>query len=193
MERNKVIVIDKEGKVISLDDWQKQYGLTVGSTKFGKHFDLTEARFVKDMELYGEIIINEQLVRVLDQFREDVNRPITINSFNRNQEKQNELAKEGYRTASFSPHVVRKSQTHGITGAFAADIDTDSDEQTDREVIILSQSAKKLGLKIRIGWQEYKQKKQTFIHVDVGPEYYAPGKPWNKVVHPLAWQNEARW
>jgi hypothetical protein len=193
IDRKKVIVISKEGKQISLDDWQKQYDLPVGSTKIGKYFDLTEARFANDLSLYGQIVVNSQLMRVLDQFREDVQRPITINSFNRSQEKQNELSKEGFRAASYSPHVVRKDQTHGITGGFAADIDTSSNEQTDKEVIILSQAAKKLGIKIRIGWNEYKQNKQTFIHVDVGCEYYAPGKPWNKIFHPLAWEKEARW
>jgi hypothetical protein len=192
IDRKKVIVINREGKAISLDDWQKIYGLPVGSTKIGKYFDLTEARFVKDLALYGEIIVNELLIRVLDQFREDVNRSINLNAFNRDQKHQNELTAQGFRTATYSPHVVKKDG-FGITGGFGADVDTASDEQTNKEVVILAKSAKKLGIKIRIGWQEYKQQKQTFIHVDVGPEYYASGKPWNKVFHPKAWELEARW
>lgn len=192
MDRKKVTVISKEGKVISLDEWQKAYGLPAESTKIGKYFDLTEARFARDIQLYGSIVVNELLIRVLDQFRIDVARPITLNSFNRDQAKQAELTKEGFRTASFSPHVVKRD-SYGIHGATAADIDTDSNAQTDKEVLILIAAAKKLGIKIRVGWNEYKANKQTFIHVDVACEFYAPGKPWSKITHPFAWEKEARW
>jgi len=189
---NKIIVIDKEGKQITLPQWQAKYGLPIGSTKIGKHFSYLEPKFAQDIRDYGRLIVNEQLIRVADQFREDVGRPLTVNSFNRNQAKQNQLGTEGFRTASYSPHVVHEVNRR-ITGGFAMDINTSSDEQTNKEVVILKKSSNKLGIEIRIGFKEYQEKKQTFIHFDVGPEYYAKGKPWNNTFHPTAWERESLW
>lgn len=192
IDRNKVIVIDRQGNQITLDQWQKIYGLPYNSTKIGKYFDLNEPRFQEDIRLYGEIVVNELLIRVLDQFREDVKRPININAFNRNQAKQNQLQKDGFRAASVSPHVVLKDRS-GYRNGFAADVDTTSKEQTNKEVIILGKAAAKLRIKVRIGWKEYQELNQTFIHVDVACEYYAFGKPWHNKQHPLAWERESRW
>lgn len=195
---NKVIVINKLGKQISLEQWQKEYGLQPGSTQLSKYFDLKESRFQEDIRLYGDVVINEVLFRVLDQFREDVGRPLTINSLNRNIAKQRELTNDGFRTASNSPHEVKRNRW-GITGGVAADIDTSSHEQTNAEVLILIRSARKLGFKIRIGWKEYQVPSvkspngMTFIHVDVAPEYYSQGKPWGGMMVPVAWTREARW
>lgn len=187
-----IIVIDKEGKQISLTQWQKKYGLPLGGDHIGKYFSLNEDRFQRDLMLYNQLIINEQLMRVTDQFREDVGRPLTANAFNRSAEHQVALGKQGLRTATISPHVFYKVD-HIIHGCIAIDVDTKSDEQTNKEVLILKASAKKLGIKIRVGYKEYQEAKQTFIHFDVGPEYYAKGKPWNHLFHPKAWENEITW
>jgi hypothetical protein len=192
LDKTKVVVINRAGQPISLEQWQKEYNLPQGSTKISKYFDMKEDRFQKDIQMYGKVIINELLFRVADQFREDVGHPQTINALNRNQDHQNTLHAQGFRTATHSPHLVKEDRS-GISGAFALDVDTASNEQTDKEVVILVRAARKLAIKIRIGWQEYKAVNMTFIHYDVGPEYYAPGKPWNHITHPLAWEKESRW
>lgn len=198
-DKSKVIVIDNEGKQITLQQWQLKYGLPTDGTKISKHFDMTEDRFQQDINLYGFVVINEILFRVLDQFREDVGRPLKLNALNRNQAHQNELKEQGFRTASISPHLV-KVDRNGISGGCAADIDTDTHEQTNAEVLILARSAIKLGYKIRIGWKQYQianpptaPNGYTFIHCDVCPEYYAKGKPWESLQSPSPWRIEARW
>lgn len=201
-DRSKIIVINKLGKQITLDEWQKIYGLPLNSTKISKHFDYTEPRFQEDIRLYGKVVINELLFRVLDQFREDVGRPLNLNALNRNQAHQNELTQQGLKTATYSPHIVREDRS-GILGATAADIDTSSHDQTNKEVVILESSAHKVGIKIRIGWKQYQQPTfkngvkindgMTFIHCDVACEYFGPGKPWSNKFHPKAWEYEARW
>src|SRR4051812_16636903 len=101
--KDKVKVVMVSGTIISLLEWQLFYGLERQSLKIGKHFSLEEDRFKTDLVLYGELVVNAQLIKVLDAFREAINLPITLNSFNRTQEHQNELTEKGYKTAKYSP------------------------------------------------------------------------------------------
>lgn len=191
---DKIKIVTREGKLISLEQWQKLYELKVGSTKIGKFFSWTESRFRNDIRLYGDLYVNELLIRVLDQWRKDIGEPMTINSFNRDDAKQKQLTEQGFRAATFSPHVVKRDSCGNyLHGGFAADKDTISKSQTIEHVDILRESAKKAEVKIRFGYKDYLEKGQTFIHVDVGPEYYAPGKPWNKMFHPIQWERESVW
>ncbi len=196
---NLVKIVDRQGIVISLEEWQKRYGLQIGSTKVGKYFSYTEERFRNDIRLYGEVYVNELLIRVLDQWRMDLGYSSTLNALNRNDEKQKSLTAKGFRTAVFSPHVVIKKEGVYRHGGFAADKDTNTHAQTNSEVSILKESAKKVDIKVRIGYKDYQlptklaPQGQTFIHVDVGPEYYAPGKPFNKFLHPVQWEKELVW
>jgi hypothetical protein len=179
----KVKVVLKNGNAVTLPEWQKFYQLPIYSNQIGRHFSLSEARFQNDLALYGELIVNEQLITVLDYFREAVNTPITINSFNRTDVHQKELKERGFKTALYSPHVMK----------MAADIDTKSNEQTETWVQILKKISDKSGIKIRIGYKQYQAAGQTFIHVDVCPEYYATDKPYNKQFHPTAWEQVITW
>lgn len=191
---DKVKIVDVDGKIISLEQWQKRYELPVGSTKIGKYFSWTESRFRNDIRMYGEVYVNEPLMRVLDQWRKDANKAFTINAFNRDDAHQKSLTDQGFRTATHSPHVVKRDP-YGkfLQGGFAADKDTVSKKETIDHVNILRESAKTVGFKIRIGYLDYLEISQTFIHVDVGPEYYATGKPWNKLFHPIQWERESVW
>lgn len=191
-QRDKIFVVLRDGRVTGLSEWQTIYGLKVGTPSLGKYFSYTEERFQKDLKLYGMLIVNELLIRVLDQFREDTNEPETLNAFNRNQAHQDDLTNQGYRTATYSPHVIKMQEGKYWHGAFAADIDTKTKEQTLVKATILLKSAEKLHILIRIGFNEYLAIGQTFIHVDVGPEYYGPFKPWNKLPHPVQWERAAR-
>ena len=180
---DKVKVVLRDGSEVSLADWQKIYGLTVGSDQIGKYFSLNEARFKSDIALYGELVVNELLMRVIDAFREEVGVPVTLNSFNRDIAHQLELKKKGFKTATTSPHVVK----------MAADIDTTSAKQTEEWVKVLLEVGNKLNITIRLGYDQYLAAGQTFIHVDVCPEYYGKGKPFFKQQHPLAWASKITW
>lgn len=182
---NNVVVISRSGHEMTLKEWQKFYGLSVDSDFIGAYFSLSELRFKKDMERYGKLVVNELLMRVLDRFRSKVGVPVTINAFNRDEAKQAELKAQGFRAATVSPHVV----------CMAADIDTKSSAQTDSWVAILQAVAIELGIKVRIGYKQYQAEPtpQTFIHVDVCPEYYAAGKPFHSKAHPAVWEKQITW
>ena len=175
-------IITKQGKRIALVDWQLSYGLPIGSDKVGMFFSTKDRKLAEDIKDYGELTVNEQLMRVLDKFREKVG-PVIINGFNRNQAKQESLFEQGYRTAVYSPHVA----------LMAADIETKTAAQTQEWVKILQRVAAELGIKIRIGFKQYLSAGQTFIHLDVTPEYYAVGKPFHSMPHPIAWEQTLTW
>ena len=179
----KVRVIARDGLEITLEQWQQTYGLEIGSDSIGVFFSLNESRFKNDITAFGEIVVNVLLIRVLDGFRALVDQPVTINSFNRSEEYQVNLKARGFKTATYSPHVAK----------MAADIETKTPEQTRQWVKLLEKVSDKMHIKVRIGSEQYLKAGQTFIHVDVCPEYYAVGKPFNKNFHPVAWEVEARW
>lgn len=179
---SKVKVILRDGFAVTLADWQKQYGLT--GTHVGKYFSYTaDFKLRQDLEDYDQLIVNELLIRVLDAFRKLVNEPVTINSFNRSEEKQQRLKEQGYKTAKFSPHMVY----------MAADINCHSESQVRAYVAALKVVAKDLQIKIRIGYEEYLKIGMTFVHVDVCPEYYAAGKPYHNKTHPVVWESPISW
>lgn len=180
---DKVIVVLRDGTETTLENWQKMYGLKPGSDSIGRFFSLKDKRLAADIKEYGKLVVNELLIRVLDAYREATGEPAIINSFNRNDAKQKSLVEAGFRAAVFSPHVEK----------MASDVDTVSKEQTYKRVEILREVAAQLRIKIRIGFQEYLNKGQTFIHIDVCPEFYAPGKPYNQKIHPAAWEMAISW
>ena len=179
----KVVVVLKDGSKTSLENWQKLYNLEVGSKKIGKYFSLDEPRFASDLKAYGELVVNEQLIRLLDAFREKVNLPISLNSFNRSEAHQAELRAQGFKAAINSPHVAK----------MAADIDTVNATQTRNWAKTIQEVAKQKGIKVRIGFEQYLSVGQTFIHVDVCPEFYAKGKPFSAQAHPTQWEFELMW
>jgi hypothetical protein len=199
----KVIVLNETGDYITLDEWQKNYGLVVGSDRIGKYFSITEHRFAQDINDYGHLVVNALLIKVLDRYRELKGFPVCINSFNRDQAKQDQLKKSGARAATTSPHVAK----------MAADVDTPGIEELKKsnpkltndeawllavkinhdQVKLFKQASTELGINIRIGYKEYLEERSTFIHVDVCPEYYGPGKRFYKLQHPKAWEQPITW
>lgn len=176
-----VKVILKDGTEVTLAKWQEIYG--IANEHIGRNFQLTEARFKTDLAMYGELVVNELLMRVLDSFRESVGVPVTINSFNRSEAKQEELREAGYKTAKVSPHVAK----------MAADIDTNTVEQTRDWAKRLKVVGKLLGIKVRVGSEQYIKAGMSFVHVDVCAEFYAPGKPFHGTPHPIQWEKEISW
>ncbi len=182
MNKNVKVVL-RNGTEVSLAQWQKIYDLPIDSDQIGRHFHLCEKRFVDDLELYGVLVVNELLMIVLDSFRDAVGVPITLNSFNRTEAHQIGLKKLGLKAATHSPHVVK----------LAADIETKTPDQTREWVKILLQVANILKIDIRVGFEQYLAAGQTFIHVDVCPEYYKSGRPFNNQFHPEVWTKQITW
>jgi hypothetical protein len=189
----KVIVLTRKGAYITLPEWQKLYGLPVGSEKISKYFSLSEYRFKKDIEQFGQLVVNELLMRVLDRYRERKKAPVNINSFNRDQAKQDELKKEGYRTAITSPHVVKMAVDIDTPGIEDAGSWAKAQEINHQQVKLVKQAADELDIKIRIGNKQYLNEGQTFIHIDVCPEFYAPGMPFHGSNHPFVWERTITW
>jgi hypothetical protein len=171
-----VTVLTSKGTYITLAEWQKLYGLT--GDKFGKHFSLGEARFKKDIELFKTLVICAPLIVLLDDLRDATKKPMVINSFNRDKAYQAKLKKQGLRAATYSPHEVK----------MAADKDTYSFQQSRDEAKLTIELAKKKDILCRVGVEDYIKEGQTFIHIDVCPMYFAPGKPFHAVKHPVAWE-----
>lgn len=178
-----ITVILKSGQIITLPEWQKVRGYT--DTQIGRYFSYTEPRFAKDLQLYGKLVLNEMLMDLLDRYRELLGEPVYLNSFNRNQEKQDQLHKDGHKAATVSPHV------HFM----AADCPAMSIPDVHKKVELFRQAAKDLNMAIRIGYRTYYTGKpvSTFVHVDVCPEFFAPGKPYNGQKHPWEWEVVCEW
>ena len=176
-------IVLRNGGKIDLKTWQQRYGLPLLSTKIGRHFSYTETRFARDIQRYGKLVVNELLMIVLDEYRERIAEPVHINSFNRDQAKQDELAEQGFRTAKFSPHVF----------CIAADVDTKDEVDTREKALTMLRVGRDLGIKIRVGFEQYIRANQSFIHVDVCPEYFAPGEPWHHIAHPKQWETTLTW
>jgi len=151
--------------------------------KIGKYFSINESRFQEDIRLYDKVVICDLLFKVLNRYRDLKGVSVNLNSLNRDRKKQEQLLKEGFRAAKISPHEF----------FLAADVDTKDAADTLKSVPIMRQAAKDLGIKIRIGWQDYMKVGQSFIHVDVCPEYFGKGKVWNNLSHPIQWQSSLEW
>jgi hypothetical protein len=192
---DKVIILTKDDTYINLEQWQHRYGLPVGSSQIGKHFSFNEFKFNEDIERYGKLIVCEPLMMIMDPYRELKGKPVSANSYNRDDAKQAELTEGGFRTATSSPHVEK----------MAIDMDTISVQDTHDQVKLLRIAALDTGIPHRIGFQQYLDhfiikdgKKipmpQTFIHLDVAPLYYGKGGPRHQEQHPGAWEiNKLEW
>lgn len=174
--RHNIRVRTADGQIISLDDYQKMRNLA--DDQIGEYFSYKEPVFIRDLQDYGELEVNMPLMIVLDEYRRRKGSYVNLNSFNRNQAKQDQLAISGFKTALFSPHVKK----------LAADADTHTEQATRNDAAIILQVSKDLDIPCRIGYEAYLRNGQTFIHVDVCPLYYAKGGVWHQNEHPPAWE-----
>lgn len=171
----KILLLD--GTLIDLPTWQARYNLTVGSSQIGRYFNIGEPNFKSGLT------ISEAIIRVLDVIRFIRDQPTNVNSLDRTAAYQKQLREQGYRAATYSPHVVK----------MGADIDTISNEDTYDLLDVIDEASDILGYTIRIGWKGYMKSGQTFVHIDVCPMYYAPGKVWHNKQHPIQWENKSEW
>lgn len=167
----------KDGKTVNLPEWQELYNIPQDQIHIGKHFAIGEKAIKDGGTIAGILIV------LIDKYREAKGVPVNFNSLDRTQIQQDGLRAAGYRAATTSPHVVY----------MAGDVDTVSKADTIASVALLQKIAKQLGIKIRIGYKSYMADGNTFIHVDVCPEFYAPGKPFHNQPHPIQWESEIIW
>ena len=151
--------------------------------KITANFSVTESRFQKDIADYGECVVSVLLFTVLQRYRELKGVPVHLNSLNRDRKKQEQLIKDGFRAATISPHEY----------FLAADVDTQDAADTIASVPLMRQAAKEVGIKVRIGWQDYLKAGSSFVHIDVCPEYFGKGKIWNHQNHPVQWETVSEW
>lgn len=168
-------IILENGTLISLAEWQQMQGMK--PHQIGRFFT------VKEEKLRGEFTLAAPLVLLADKYRELKGKPVKINSAFRTKEKQEQLKKDGYRAAKYSPHCE----------GMAFDVDTISERDTRNSVKVLKKAAKMLGYKIRIGFESYLKVGNTFVHFDVCPMFFAPGMPFHQKKHPVQWEWENRW
>ena len=165
-------ILSKNGKKLySLKEWQALYG--VEENKVGRFFSTNEKEF-KDG------IASELLICLLDDVREVSEEPMIVNSLWRSEVEQSNLT---VAKAKYSPHPK----------GMAADIQCKSYSHVNKMVTIIRMVARKLGIKIRLGYKSYLENKKYFIHIDVCPNYYAKGMPFNELNHPREWEIELTW
>jgi hypothetical protein len=181
--KENIFVLTASDKLISLEAWQKIYGLHAHHLQIGKWFHADEPKFQQDLKDYGTLVVSELLIRVADRTRELWGRPLHVNSFNRNEAKQEALRASGARAATTSPHVV----------FLAMDIDTKHFDDSRKLAAVIIQAGKELNIKVRVGFKQYIQAGQTFVHFDVCPEYYAQGKSRYNKPHPAPWEVAITW
>lgn len=166
-------IILLSGDAVDLATWQRMYGLTAGSSQVGRFFNIGEKSF------RNGLAIAEPVIRFLDMVRVLWGKPINVSSLDRTEEQQRQLRQTNPNAATTSPHVVK----------LAADIDTISKEETFDLLEVIDDAIELLGYQVRIGWKSYMQRGNTFVHIDVCPMFYAPGKVWNYKEHPKVWEN----
>lgn len=206
-----ITVILRDGSETTLAEWQKIYGLPVGSDNIGRHYTLHDSKIAENLRDNKFLVINELLIRVADLEREKNAEPSILNAFNRSHAKQislqNELNPDGshkYEAAKYSPHEVfmaidkscSKFDTIEKNGVKSKVFNLQkTKEEVAQTVKFLKEAAKELGIKIRIGWKLYQNQSipMYFVHYDVCAMYYGKGMPFNSRPHPWEWEVEAEW
>lgn len=169
-----IILLD--GTLVTIKQWQQIYG--VDSDKIGEYFSLNEPVFTNT-----NYCISELTIRVADLWREISGTPKRINHMYRTTTQGKDMKQRGLPVADTSPHMF----------GMAMDVDTKTKQETRREVENLRKAAKQLGIKIRVGYRKYLTMGMTFIHFDVCPEYFCPGKPFHHINHSRFWEMTNTW
>jgi uncharacterized protein YcbK (DUF882 family) len=172
-------IILKDGSRITLSEYQRLNDLPAWAV--ADHFSVDEYHIGRFQPFeYSELLLN-----LVEAFRVKIGKPVKVGAGYRTLEYQAQLQKNpNLIAAKTSPHTV----------GMAFDLDTATWTETKQYVALLKETANELGLKIRLGYAEYwNKKKQTFVHVDVCPEYYAAGQPYHSQPHPPQWERVIEW
>ena len=126
-----------------------------------------EGQFFGPDELYdngpyapSEALIFGPTIEVADEVRRQWGGPIVCSSGVRTEAKQESLRAQGYKAASYSPHVIGRS---------AMDLDAASREEVLELVRLLREVGTDLSIPVRIDYQSYLNSGQTLVHFDTAP------------------------
>jgi uncharacterized protein YcbK (DUF882 family) len=182
-------IILRDGSSVSLAEWQLRNNLPP---------DKAMPQFsVRELGLHKENArITEQLLLLLQKVRDIRNKSTKINEGFRSpaearalHDRYAAMMRAGTLNASKNPASLNSPHTQGM----AADIDESSPESVRKLEADIRKAAAELGFSIRIGIRQYLGAGMTFVHVDVCPEFFAPGKPFHLRPHPAAWRNPITW
>lgn len=166
-------IIMQNGQSIPLATWQDLQGLP--------SINITSNITLNSSVVWGSFEISVYVLQILNAIYPEYKK---INSLYRTDTKQKELIREGnINAAKISPHVF----------GMAADIDAVSKEDTLKLADLIRETAKLLGISVRIGFNKYLLRGNTFVHFDVTPEYYSEGKPYHNLKHPIQWETQLEW
>jgi hypothetical protein len=166
-------ILDGNGRLQDLKEWQQFRGIK--GDKLSANFNASE------FDCEGELIISEVLIDFLQVLRDRWGKSLLVNygtrrgAGYRTDKKQAELKAQGFKTATITPHKK----------GMAADLDTFSADETKKLAALAERFMK---LPIRIGYKQYLNAGQTFVHIDVCPHYFAKGRPLHDFEHPSAWE-----
>lgn len=163
-------ILDGNGRLQDLKEWQQFKGIK--GDKLSANFSVPE------FDCEGDLLISEVLIDFLQVVRSRWGKPLKVSSGYRSDAKQASLKAQGYKTAKVSPH----------TKGMAADLDTTSPDETKKLAALVESVARFMKLPVRIGFKQYLNAGQTFVHIDVCPHYYAKGRPLHDEPHPAAWE-----
>ena len=140
--------------------------------------------------------MSELVLRVLQGVRERRGRATKINEGFRSVEESRALhdryaamMRAGTLKATKNPASLNSPHNHGM----AADVDETTPAAVNQLEADIRAVASAMGIRVRIGVRQYLGAGMTFVHFDVCPEYFAPGRPFHSRPHPPAWRNTTTW
>lgn len=120
----------------------------------------------------GNLYLSRSLLNLLQRVRIIHNKPISISSAYRSDEYQKRIQSTNKNAVSNSPHPF----------GLAVDIAIGTKKNGDQLVKLLVQEAKEINLPIRLLYAHYKH---SFIHIDVCPFFFQPGRAWHNKPCPI--------
>lgn len=166
-------IILENGQVIDLATWQEGRGLP--ADKLSKNFQVAEFVDVND----GSLLISEVLIDFLQVLRDKTGTPVKVSYKGgyRTESTQKGMQATNSNAATNSPHVK----------GMAGDVDRPTIKSTREFAKLALETAKEIGIGIRVGYLDYLSKGQSFVHIDVCPEYYGMDGPYVPSKFPAAW------
>lgn len=171
-------IIMQNGQVIPLETWQDLQGLPAEFITVNYRLDYYS---ILSGNIFENFEISCYVLQIINALYDKGYKE--INSLYRTDARQKILLRENKNAAKISPHVF----------GMAADIDAKDTKQTIELSSIIKTIAAGYGIKIRVGFTQYIANKNSFVHFDVCPEYYAKNKPYHNTNHPPQWENKIEW
>ena len=164
------VIIRNDGREQSLEEWQKEWDLPRSM--------VSEHLYIKEIECDDSLILAEKIIEIFEDLRDKLGKPIRINRGYSTQAYTDILVKRNSLAVKVSPHVI------GV----ALDLDTKSFAETERMLVKLRELRDTKYPYLRIGWEKYKDKRWTMVHIDVAPFFYGEGGIYQGKHCPPQWK-----